>query len=263
MLGYRLTGLWIVVNWWLPDVSVCVFIASYFILLRENLMRYIQKRNLLSQLTAFGFLLVMNTTQATAHSVAPNSEQDEPRNWRVMDIAGVLNMRASPSMSANILAHLSSGTLLDNLGCETGKDRTWCDVQELESGLRGYVAADYLLPATYRGGAVVTGSDNSALRAGRGDFDATGRLPCAQSLGQPMMQCNFGVARSGGGYATVTIDKPGGNNRSVYFRMGRPIGSDISEADYGKFSTERLGDLHIIHIGEERYEIPEAVVYGS
>jgi hypothetical protein len=36
-------------------------------------------------------------------------------------------------------------------------------------------------------------------RAGAGDFDATGQVPCAQPKGQPMAQCNFGVSRAGRG----------------------------------------------------------------
>ncbi len=34
----------------------------------------------------------------------------------------------------------------------------------------------------------------ASARAGLGKFDATGRIPCAQSKGQPMGQCDFGVS---------------------------------------------------------------------
>jgi hypothetical protein len=46
--------------------------------------------------------------------------------------------------------------------------------------------------------------------------------------------------------------------------MGKPIGSDTSEADgYPEFRATKENDLHIIHIGDERYEIPDAVVLGG
>ena len=78
-----------------------------------------------------------------------------------------------------------------------------------------------------------------------------------------MAQCEFGVARAGGGYATVVIKKADGLTRAIFFRMGKPIGADTSEADPGKFSATREGDLILIRIGNERYEIPDAVVLGG
>ena len=65
-----------------------------------------------------------------------------------------------------------SGTLLDNLGCKRVREDAWCDVQPLGGGPRGYVAARYLRPAVAPHGAVVSGPDDSALRAGQGQFDA-------------------------------------------------------------------------------------------
>jgi hypothetical protein len=46
--------------------------------------------------------------------------------------------------------------------------------------------------------------------------------------------------------------------------MGIPIGADTSEADNpGEFSASREGDLSLVRIGAERYEIPDAVVLGG
>ena len=46
--------------------------------------------------------------------------------------------------------------------------------------------------------------------------------------------------------------------------MGRPIGADINQADgYPEFRATREGDLNLIRIGDERYEIPDAVVLGG
>jgi hypothetical protein len=165
---------------------------------------------------------------------------------------------------ARIVATYTRGTILDNLGCRRAEGRIWCDVQKLGGGPRGYVAAEFLKPAVSPDGSVARGPDDSALRAGQGDFDATGQTPCAQYLGQPMTQCDFGVARAGGGYATVVIKKPDGRTRAIFFRMGAPIGAGTSEADgYSEFSATKESGLHIIHIGDERYEIPDTVVLGS
>ena len=79
-----------------------------------------------------------------------------------------------------------------------------------------------------------------------------------------MMQCEFGAARAGGGYSTVVVTKPDGKTRSIFFRMGKPIGTDTSQADrYPEFNVTKEGDLHLIRVGNERYEIPDAVVFGG
>ncbi|MEM1367336.1 MAG: hypothetical protein AAGG02_04815 [Cyanobacteria bacterium P01_H01_bin.15] len=105
---------------------------------------------------------------------------------------------------------------------------------------------------------------DSAYRAGQGDFDATGTIPCAQYVGQPMNLCNFGVAREGNGTATVIVTKTDGVKRALFFTDGRATSADTSQADgYGEFSTEREGDLNFVRVGNERYEIPDAVIYGG
>jgi hypothetical protein len=195
---------------------------------------------------------------------APAGPEDGgPRNWEVTDVSRALNLREQPSITARMIAKYAPGTILDNLGCLLADGSVWCDVQQLGGGPRGYVSAEFLKPAVSPDGSVATGPDDSALRAGQGKFDATGNIPCAQSVGQPMKQCGFGVSRAGGGYATVVIKKPDGRTRAIFFRMGKPIGADTSEADPGKFSATREGDLNFIRIGNERYEIPDAVVMGG
>ena len=78
------------------------------------------------------------------------------------------------------------------------------------------------------------------------------------------MSCDFGVARAGGGYATVQVKKSDGRTRAIFFALGRPIGADSSQADwYGEFRASRAEDLHRIEVGKERYEIPVAVVNGG
>lgn len=191
-------------------------------------------------------------------------ENGGPRNWEVAVKSGTLNLREKPSGSANVITAFTAGTILDNLGVIQVEGKTWCDVQELGGGPRGYVSAKYLKAATAPNGSVVTGPDDSALRAGQGLFDATGSIPCAQAPGQPTSMCEFGVARSGAGYATVIITRPDGRSRAIYFRMGVAIGVDTSQADgYPEFTATRESDLTIVRVGDERYEIPDAVILGG
>ena len=107
-------------------------------------------------------------------------------------------------------------------------------------------------------------AENATQRAGMGRFNATGKVPCAQQKGQPMGTCDFGVARDPGGSATVVITRPDGRKRAIFFEKGKPIGADVSQADGNKaFSAKKESDLHHIRVGDERYEIPDAVVFGG
>jgi hypothetical protein len=104
----------------------------------------------------------------------------------------------------------------------------------------------------------------ASRRAGAGNFDARGQVPCAQYKGQPVGQCMFGVARAGGGTATVVITRSDGRTRAIFFRKGVATNADTGQADgYPAFSARKEADLYLIRIGDERYEIPEAVVYGG
>lgn len=104
---------------------------------------------------------------------------------------------------------------------------------------------------------------DNAYRAGQEDFDAAGMIPCKIYKGQPTHSCNYGVARSDNGNATVSITKDDGRKRAIFFVKGKPLSADTSQADWGEFSSEKEADLHIVKIGFERYEIPHAVITGD
>jgi len=95
------------------------------------------------------------------------------------------------------------------------------------------------------------------------NYNATGNIPCSMGGGQPSGSCPFGVTRQGNGSGTVTVTKPDGRTRAIFFENGRATGYDRSQADRGEFSATRQGDLNIIRIGQERYEIPDAVISGG
>ena len=95
------------------------------------------------------------------------------------------------------------------------------------------------------------------------DYHATGSVPCSMGGGQPTGTCAFGVKREGSGSGIMTITKPDGRTRSIFFEKGRATGADVSQADPGEFSASREDDLNIVRIGKERYEIPDAVISGG
>ena len=104
--------------------------------------------------------------------------------------------------------------------------------------------------------------DNDALVEGT-NYNATGNIPCAMTISQPTGSCFFGVNREGNGSGIVTVTKLDGRTRAIFFENGKATGYDMSQADPGEFSVEKRGDLSIVRIGEERYEIPDAVIFGG
>jgi len=140
--------------------------------------------------------------------------------------------------------------------------RTYLD----RAGARRGEKASYTLTVAIdgaSGGAAAAGGD-AIERAGAGKFNATGKIPCAQAKGQPMGQCDFGVARGGGGTAAVSVTLPDGRKRMIFFEKGKATGADLSQADGNMaFRATKEADLYKIQAGNERYEIPEAVVFGG
>jgi type IV secretory pathway VirB10-like protein len=103
---------------------------------------------------------------------------------------------------------------------------------------------------------------NDALVEGT-DYHATGDIPCAMGADQPTGTCPFGVKREGNGSGMVTVTKPDGRTRTIFFKDGNATGADTSEADPGEFSAEKKDDVSIVRIGDERYEIFDAVIFGG
>ena len=199
-----------------------------------------------------------------AQDVPPGPEQGGPLNWTVSGNVGAVDVRRQAAADAPVVGRFAPGTLLDNLGCLRHEGHVWCDVQRFGGGLRGFVSARYLAPVRSSQGEVIVGPDDSALRAGLGEFDATGEIPCADGAGQALRKCRFGVARGAGGYATIVVDLPNGRRRSIFFRLGVAMGADTSQADgYPEFHASRVGDHHAIGIGDERYEVPAALIAGD
>lgn len=91
-------------------------------------------------------------------------------------------------------------------------------------------------------------------------WDATGEIPCARYVGQPMTRCQAGVRREGTGKADVTVTWPDGGTRVIGFYDGKPAGANAR----GEFRFTREGDLNMIRVGvSERFEITDGLAFGD
>lgn len=176
----------------------------------------------------------------------------DPPYLGVFGLAVPLDIRAEPSSDAPALAGVQSGTVLRNLGCSDHGGVRWCNVAPLSGAPEGWAPSEFLEPA------------GAALRAGQGAFDATSQIPCAKGQGAPTTGCPFGVVRGPGGSAVVVVRKPDGVERVLYFENGAFSGADSSQAGGGfASSSTRDADLSLIRVDDERYEIPDAVLFGG
>jgi hypothetical protein len=132
----------------------------------------------------------------------------------------------------------------------------------MRSAARRNEHASYALTVGITGQPSSAGKSADAKVAGT-PYHATGQIPCTMTAGQSPGQCPFGVQREGNGGGIVTVTKPDGRTRAIFFAKGKATGYDFSQADRGEFKSEKKGDMNIIHIGPERYEIPDAAIFGG
>ncbi len=92
---------------------------------------------------------------------------------------------------------------------------------------------------------------------------ASGRIRCQMGDHEPKGYCPFTVNRQGDGTAQVKISKPNTQTRTIFFKNGKATGYDMSQARPGEFQASKQGDTYVVHINEELYELPEAVIYGG
>jgi hypothetical protein len=180
-----------------------------------------------------------------------------PDYWQVAGVGDdALNVRDGPGARYTVVGKLASGEVVRNDGCRMSGEERWCQIRATGSGQRGWVAGRYLIEAAPPQAATVPPGGP----VGNGvPFDATGTVPCATAAGQPTRPCPFGVVREGPGNAGVWIALSDGKERHILFEGGAPVATNI-DATLG---YDKEADLYRIGIGDERYEIPEAVVYGG
>lgn len=193
---------------------------------------------------------------------------------RTATSGGQINLRDAPSTGGRVLTVARDGTVLRNMGCRMNEGRRWCQVVTLaDPGIQAWAAGDFLIEASgemdamdREPGVVPMPEVQDALVPGT-DFNATGLISCVRSADAPMQACPFGVKResTGSGNGSVTITWPDGGSRVIFFEGGVPAYFDQSQADQGlTMSATRTDDgMNIIFIGEERFEIPDAVIWGG
>jgi len=202
------------------------------------------------------------TAGQSAPMVLLAPEEGGPRRWElVVEDAQLL---AKPSAGAAVIGEISRGAILTSFGCIDVDDTTWCAVKPLRGGRRGYVDAMGLGPAKGPDGFVATGIDDSKQRAKRGDFDAQAVVPCAQEQGQTLGKCDAGVARSGGGDATVAVTFPNGFTRSLYFGHGAFLRASSTMSGVGTDIEWSLdGERYTIRVDDQRFELDQEFVLGG
>jgi membrane-bound inhibitor of C-type lysozyme len=123
--------------------------------------------------------------------------------------------------------------------------------------------------ANYRLEMIISGPGGNAARSNpvEGDatvgdtyYNATGEIPCAMSSAEANGSCSFGVVREGNGSGFIEVTTQYGNTFAIYYQNGEAVGA---EGGSGAFSAARQGDETYVYIGEERYIIPDAVIYGG
>lgn len=185
------------------------------------------------------------------------------RRWQVAP-GEDLDLRAAPSLAAGVVSSLPEGTLLANLGCSEATDGMWCEVRAFRSGVAGFAPAGRLLPAQGPDGIVPLGMDDSRQRARKRDFDGLGEIPCAQERGQALGTCRASVARGSGGDATVVVTFQNGFTRQLYFVHGEFVSASATMSGTGSDTDWRLeGGLHFIRVDDQRYELPDTLVFAE
>jgi hypothetical protein len=243
------------------------------------------------------FSAILLATLITTPVILPSPALSEVRKERVQFKAGTTGTTIRGKIKgeqvvqylirANAGQTLSVGFNSDNGGSSfnifapgkvPGKDGAMVIGENVGNAYEGTLSAtgDYLIQVALNRNAVrnnevanytlkinVTGGNQDDAKVPGTNYHATGNIPCSMGNGQPTGSCPFGVTRRGNGSADVTVKKPDGRNRVIFFEKGKATGADTSQADPGKFSATKESDLFIIRIGKERYEVPDAVVFGG
>ena len=202
------------------------------------------------------------TAGVEAKASTPAAVEGGPRRWQVIG-GGPLELRDAPSSDAPVIGTLDEGALLPNTGCVAARGEAWC-AAGTATGMRGHVPARRLRAARAIDGTVPMGPDDSARRARKGDFDARGVIRCAQERGQELGDCEMGVARSGGGDATVVLRFPNGFARLLYFTNGAFVSANATMSGVGTDTDQRRQDeRHLIRVDDQRYELPDEILFGD
>lgn len=125
--------------------------------------------------------------------------------------------------------------------------------------------AQYTLDIGVAGATATAGAGQSvdALVPGT-DYNATGDVECVRDRDAATTRCAFGVKRQGSGTASVTVTWPDGGSRTILFKHGKAVDFDRSQADgNAELTATRESDNTIVLVGEQRFVIPDVIVFGD
>lgn len=175
-----------------------------------------------------------------------------------------LQLRKKSSPNAAIHDTFQAGAVFSNMGCQDISGDIWCQIRPFRGGARGYVLASLLEPAAGPDGAIPTGVDDSEKRAMKQDFDAQGVIQCAQEAGEALGKCTVGIATGDGGDATAIATFSNGFARRLYFRNGEFVSANSTMSGAGRDTDWQLDDgMHKIRVDDQRYNIPDTLVFGK
>ena len=99
-------------------------------------------------------------------------------------------------------------------------------------------------------------------RARSGDFDAKGEARCAQEAGQSLETCDVAVARAVGS-AAVVVTFSNGFERTLSFSDRQFLRGNATMSGVGTDTDWILtAGVYSIRVDDQRFELPEALVFG-
>lgn len=172
-----------------------------------------------------------------------------PDHWQVTEDG--VPLRAVPQAGGTATGTLAKDAVVRNLGCRIVDGARWCQVEQTGADkARGWVPG-----ATLRESTVPPPGD------GQASGDTSGTLPCAYRSAQTTASCQYQAEPTGNGNATVTITRPDGQRRTITFASGRATASTLG-GDV-RLATTRRGRSTLVTAGAERYDIPDAAIWGE
>jgi Bacterial SH3 domain len=181
-----------------------------------------------------------------------------PDTWQVTGVpdGDEVNVRREPATRAPVVGRFPNGAELRNKGCRMVSGERWCQIESTgQPVVAGWVAGRYLAEAAGEAAPQAAGETAEAAAA-----DANGQLDCAAVPGTRMVPCDFAVTRADAARAEVMVTLPDGAKRVIRFENGRAVGSDATGF---AFSATHAGDATLVIVGDQRFDIPDAVAMGE
>ena len=207
--------------------------------------------------------LAQQDASALADGLFAAPHEGGARRWVVESPDGVA-LLVAPGTGETVGDRIAQHAVVTNFGCAQASGAFWCEVRPLHGGPRGYALADGLGPTEGPDGIVARGLNDTDKRARKKRFDATAEVPCAQEQGEALNPCTIGIARSGGGDATAAVTFKNGFSRYLFFLHGEFISASATMSGAGRDTDwEVRGGTHYIRADDQRFEIPNALLFGG